>query len=85
MDKAKKSVAETERIFAERLLQVMRERSLSYKQVEVLTGVPDSSIHDYTSCKVSVPLETAKKIADGLDTGLSWMIGESSRLEKKEA
>ena len=73
---------ETERIFAERLLKVMKERGLTYKQVEALTGVPDSSLHDYTHCKVSVSLETAKKIADGLDINLDWMVGIGSRLKK---
>ena len=85
MNKAKKSATEIEKLFAERLLQIMRERELSYQQVEALTGVPSSSLHDYASCKVSIPLNTAKRIADGLGTSLSWMIGESSRLEKKEA
>lgn len=85
MDKRKKVVSKTEQMFAERLLQIMRERDLKYKQVEALTGVSDSSLQEYATCKVSVPLETAKKIADGLGVTLSWMIGESSRLEKKEA
>ena len=75
----------TEKVFAERLLMVMGERDLTYKQVEALTGVPDSSLHDYAHCKVSIPLVTAKKIADGLSVNLDWMVGIGSRLEKKDA
>jgi len=36
MNKAKKSATETEKLFAERLLQIMRERELSYQQVDRL-------------------------------------------------
>ena len=75
----------TEKLFSERLLTVMKERDLTYKQAEALTGVPDSSLHDYAHCRVSVPLGTAKKIADGLDVNLDWMVGYGSRMQKKEA
>ena len=73
----------TEEVFAEKMLYLMGERGITYKQLEALSGVPDSSLHDYAHCRVSVSLETAKKIADALNVNLDWMIGLGSRAQKK--
>jgi len=85
MGEIKRIPNEIEIVFANHLKAIMRERGLTYETLKDITGVPSSTLHDYYHCKVAIPLETAKRIADRLEVNFSWMIGESNMRVKKIA
>lgn len=81
--KIKKTPSKIEKEFASSLSTIMSERKLTFAKLEEITGVADSTLNDYYHCRVAIPLDAAKKIADALEVEFSWMIGEGSRTVKK--
>lgn len=46
--------------------EIMYEKNLSLRRVEILTGVPKSTVNDILNNKTSPRLDTLEKLAKGL-------------------
>ena len=65
--------------FSKNLKALMDERHMTQKELCALTGVSASGISQYLSGATGIPKEkTLKKIADALDTSISFLIGETN-------
>ena len=51
--------------------KIMKEKNVSYRKVEKLTGISKSSLHDITSDRISPRLNTLEIIAMALQTKIS--------------
>ena len=54
---------DTNKIFGHNLKHLMNERGITYEELEKATGVPHTSLNEYTRGMRAVRLITAKKIA----------------------
>ena len=51
--------------------KIMKEKNVSYRKLEKLTGISKSSLHDITSDRISPRLNTLEIIAMALQTKIS--------------
>lgn len=59
-------------VFMEILLnKIMKEKNISYRKLEKLTGISKSSLHDITSDRISPRLITLEIIAMALQTKIT--------------
>lgn len=60
----------------ERLTEIMKEKKLSYPDLEKMSGVPKSSIQRYaTGTTKQIPFERVEKIASALNVDPLWLLG----------
>lgn len=66
-------------IFAKRLEQIMIERDLYPAQVAKMTGIKRSRIYDYMKGTHQPTAFNLKRIAQGLNVSVDWLIGISNK------
>ncbi len=70
----KKKTTEYIKNVADRLDQVIREKNLNYQQLEVLTGIPDSTINSYANYKRVATIENLYKISSKLKVSSDYLL-----------
>ena len=62
--------------FGRSLKRLMAERDMTYRDLEIATGISDSSLYRYVVGKADPPLPTAVKIAEYFNTTVTDMVGD---------
>ncbi len=77
---------ETHKIFGQNMKRLMRERGLTFEELARQTGLPQTSLHEYTRGMRAVSIERAIQIAHYFNVTLDDMaepLGDSSGNEHK--
>lgn len=72
-------------LFASRLKILIKEKGVTLQEVSDYTGIPKSTIWEYTAGNSVVPLSNAKKIATYFGEDLHWLAGMTDERSKKQA
>ena len=71
-----KNILECFSLLPERLTNAIKRSGLSYRDLERITGIPNSTIHHYSSGRTKkVPLETLQKLASALEVTPEYLYG----------
>lgn len=70
-------------ITSERLLQILREKGVSLRELADQTGISKSSLGYYANGSRSIPLDKLEDIANILGVSAIWLIGWSDRRDGK--
>jgi transcriptional regulator with XRE-family HTH domain len=62
--------------FADNLRTLRTEKGLSYRDMEKLTGISRSAIHQYENCKRDPQLSVIKKLSEVFDEDINWIVGD---------
>jgi transcriptional regulator with XRE-family HTH domain len=65
--------------FARRLNQIMVERNLYPADIQRLTGIRRSRVYEYTQGVVQPSMYNLKRLAEGLNVSVDWLIGVKKR------